>query len=424
MGCILVSIVMEGDISKDGHGESFYLLYKGNNIGAKNRIIISLEEAPNNLSRRIGEILDERKLTLRGFGRYVGMNKDIIWRIANGERYAKPSEVAQIAKSLKLPVDRLKMEDNKATRTEFQTLVRRKMNLLRAIDLGKDLFSHAIGYSERFEILHDLGAAYYFRYEQEKAREAWEESVFYAEKIYELFGETEKLFVGAFNLFFVHYERKEFLALERLLEQIEPAIYRSTPRRAGSMFLLNALFALEKGNLELFKMKVYESSDCYERTGEQRLIEMARNNVAFAELLCGNVFKSLSLFEDILANPHSFEELHLIRLKGYAQALLKAKKTSNAIQVIEDALTRLKSGDFQNIRAIFLLLHAQAAQVGESAQLVLAMEEIDSHLHLLACRFLIEYFKQRGSEGKQLEYYYLAEKLEGLGEVREEVCCL
>lgn len=150
-------------------------------------------------------------------------------------------------------------------------------------------------------------------------------------------------------------------------------------------------------------------------------MKFARNNVAFAELLCGNVFQALRLYEEIVADSSVHADLRFISLKGYAQSLLKAKQYEKAIKLIHDALAALEEYDFPNTRAIFFLLHAYATRTSHGAEHILSMEAIDRHLHLLACRHLIEFYKKQGQEKKQLEYYQLAESLGHAGEFEKEV---
>ncbi|HEU4964471.1 MAG TPA: helix-turn-helix transcriptional regulator [Bacilli bacterium] len=373
------------------------------------------------LVRRITEIMDERQLSIRGFSQYCGMSKDLLFRIVKGQRYIKPTELERMAQQLKVTVERLKMEDIQDDLTQLTSWLKEKAFLRQAVELASKLKGQALGYTERYELLNQLGTAHYHLAQFDQAHEAWEEAFTYAEKSYQLFADPQLLYKSTFNLILSYNVRKDFSMLAQFLERIEPEFMEQDPEYAGSVSFSYALMALEIGNLEVGRQKMYRSAEFYRMTGNRRYEDMAANNLAFVEYVVGNFHKAEEMYEQLMECPSAFDDLRYYARKGYAQTLLKVKRVTKAKLLIEESIGELEENELPNILARFYLLQAFVQNDRVFAEKVLAMENLEPQLYLLASKFLLEQCEAEQDMEGMIKYLRLVRQYDQAKTFEQEV---
>lgn len=363
------------------------------------------------IGRRLREIFDQRKLSLRAFARYYGSSKDVIHRIMTGGRLPTKTELVNIAHHLKMPYERLLMEDTKSEMAELKRLIEEKANPKRAIKLASDLLPRALGYTEHFTILNYIGAAYHQLDHHEQAHNTWLQALPYAEKIKALLDDSECLYKITFNLIISHSERKDYLKLALLLEGLEPLLSTDDPKRYGDILFYQARLAFDRGDTELYREKMYKSAELYRMVDSKRLHFVADINIACAEYKVGNYHKAEDLFSTTVeTTPSHLKDLVYAARKTYVQTLLKVKKRTKANLLIDQSLHELENLNLPRIQARFLLLRAYSRMDAESAQRVLSIEGLDDSLYLLACKCLMEHCKTIEDHGGFIEYHEMAKK--------------
>lgn len=390
-------------------------------MSSNQTVLTTPQDQPLDIGRRLREIFDERKLSLRAFAHYYFSSKDVIHRILTGSRLPTKQELVDIAHQLKIPYERLLMVDTQPQMAEVKRLIKNKSNPKRAIQLATDLLPKALGYTEHFTILNHIGAAYHQLANHEQANNTWLQALTYAEKIKTLLDDSECLYKVTFNLILSHSARKDYSKLALLLERLEPLLSTDNPKRLADIIFYQAKLAFDRGDIELFREKIYRSSELYEMTDETRLQDRAKYNIAYAEYMMENFHKAEDLFSSLLENPTAYKDLEFKTRKAYAQTLLKVKKRSKAKLLIEQSLIELEHLNLPSIQARFLLLHAYTQKDPESAKRVLSMKELEDSLYLIACKCLTEHCIQvQDSEG-YMKYRELAGKYQKDKSFQEEV---
>lgn len=369
---------------------------------------------PIDIGRRLREIFDERKLSLRAFASYYGSSKDVIHRIMTGGRLPTKTELVKIAHHLKITYERLMMVDTHWEMEEMTRLIQNKSNLNRAIQLATKLLSQALGYTERFTILNKMGVAYHQLNKHEKAHNTWLEALPYARKVKELHNDSESLTTIIFNLILSHRVRGDYLKLACLLDELEPELVDAAPQDLGDIMYYRAWLARDRGDLEFCHSLMYQAAEVYMKTGKKRLQEKAKNNMAFAEYVVGNYHKAEELYLEYLESFPESKDVEFDARKGYVQTLLKVKRRSKANLLIEKSLNELDHLDMPNFKAAFLLLQAYSQQNIEAAKCVLDLIGLDKSLYLLACKYLMEYCEQVQDSDEFMKYHQIA------GRYREE----
>ncbi|MGB8956126.1 MAG: helix-turn-helix transcriptional regulator [Tumebacillaceae bacterium] len=134
-----------------------------------------MSQPPIPLGRRIGEIIEAKgpAFSGRALSKRIGLGKDILYRVINGERYISPSELELVAAGLRMSVQRIKQEDTRKDVEELRRLLQNLEDLERALRIAEKLVSVAIGISERCTMLNYLGWANYELKNYDVAHQHW-----------------------------------------------------------------------------------------------------------------------------------------------------------------------------------------------------------------------------------------------------------
>ncbi|ARU60307.1 hypothetical protein CBW65_03935 [Tumebacillus avium] len=365
------------------------------------------QHIPIPMGRRIREILLERKITPNSFYKKVGMGRGTFYDCLDGKRRISPSELRKIAEKLNLTVERIKQEDTSADIKELRGYIAKRIASKRAIQLSESILNVAIGSTEKFEALNDLGLSFFLVKQYKEAFDAWQNATLYAEDLVRRFNDQDRLFKVTKNLIVAHTLQKDFSGLYRLLNKFAPAFEQSKAEYVGALRYSQAMVAFEMGNKEECKTMLYESLEYYRLTDNPRDIGTALHNIAYAESQLGNLEKSLELHEEAFGYLSEYPSTKYVSYKDYSKTLLALGRKSDAARFIQKCLEDIpnEQEEYVTIQAKLLLLYAYSSNSIESAEAVLAMNKVDRSLHMVACKFLMDYYCSIGDSGALMKYY-------------------
>ncbi|ARU60635.1 hypothetical protein CBW65_05705 [Tumebacillus avium] len=359
------------------------------------------------LGRRIKEILLERKITPNSFYSKVGMGRGTFYDCLDGKRRIAPSELTIIADKLNLSLARIKQEDTMEAAAELRSLISKRIASKKAIQLGQANLDIALGITEKFDALKDLGGAYFLLHQYDEAFNLWLKAMPYAKEIYERYGDQERLFQITKNLILSLTIRKDFLELQRVLDSLSPSFERSKPEYAGALFYSKGIVAFHIGNLEESRTKMYESLEQYRLTDNTKDIGTSLHNVAYSEYNLGNYLQSKKLFEESLLYLESHPEEKYYSYKDYAKTLIALGLHNEASQIIKQSLDKMifENFDSPELVAKFLLLLAHSSKDIEPAKSVLTMKQLDRSLVVTACQILMNHYSAESDSAELMKYY-------------------
>jgi tetratricopeptide (TPR) repeat protein len=241
--------------------------------------ILSQELLSIPLGQRIGEIMEEKgaAFSIRAFSQRLGVSKDTLARIIQGERPVTPSELERIAKGLNVTIERIKQIDTAKKNQELSHLLKTKYDPKKALVLAKECMDVAVGMTERCEAGNRLARAYFALGKYEQSHKIWLEAFELSQKIYQKYGTTDRLFNILSNLMISYTIRKEYSRLAEILQEIEP-VFQDQPNKLGAIYYSKAMIAEQLGSKDQAKLNFYQSLSHFQTTGEP-------NDIGRAELM-------------------------------------------------------------------------------------------------------------------------------------------
>ena len=353
--------------------------------------------------RRISEILYDQNSTPRAFCERVSFaKKDTVRACLNDTRYISPKELQEMADLLGYSVDRILQKDTEKSALTLRVAVRSKTPGVDAIDLGKKLLKAALGWTEKCDYLNDLGSAYYYQDRIDEAHECYLDAFKYAKKINEKFYDRERLYMVTSNLTITYTRKKDYMALDNLLHEVEPAFELSDPESAGTIAYSRAVIATNRGDYDLAFQKWTESLRQYEKTENTDLIGRGYHNLAFFFFKFGKYDEARELFARSISSlaPNS-RSLH-VAIVNCTKNLIKLGEIANAKKMIESVL----SSELKNeIRARLHILYAIATNNPFEAQKALSLEGITDNTKLCATFLLMDACAAQGDSEGLMRYY-------------------
>lgn len=363
------------------------------------------------LGQRIGEILEERgkAFSIRAFSSRIGLTKDMLGRMISGERYLGPSDVERIASELGLSVSRLKMTDTQQRSEELQGLLQSKKNNKRALELALLLNQSAVGVTERFFCLNDLGRAYYSLHRYDEAHSAWDLAEEQATKIVDKYGDYEPLNKVLTNLILSSTLRRDYASLNELVDRVKP-LFADSPKVLASLSYSCAMVQYAAGYYEGSRDKLLESLHYERETGRVLAIGKAEHNIGIVEYKLGNYSVAEMYFSKAIMTLKPYAENKLLSVLQYVKTLLRLRRRTKAREWVEKSILELNDLDLAELKAQFSMLSAIVNQDVSIAERILLQEDADSRLKHIACKFLMEHCKETGDAENLLRYYVLAEQ--------------
>lgn len=363
------------------------------------------------LGQRIGEILEERgkAFSIRAFSSRIGLTKDMLGRMISGERYLGPSDVERIASELGLSVSRLKMTDTQQRSEELQGLLQSKKNNKRALELALLLNQSAVGVTERFFCLNDLGRAYYLLRRYDEAHNTWVHAEEQATKIVDKYGNYNALNKVLTNLILSSTLRRDYASLNELVARVKP-LFADSPEMLARLSYSCAMVSYSAGYYEGSRQQLIEALHHERQTGRAGSIGKAEHNIGYIEYKLENYTAAEEYFVKAIETLEEYSENRLLAVLEYIKTLLKLGKKTKAKEWVSKSLLEMEELDLPQLEAQFNMLFAIVNQNVEVAKQVLLSEYADSTLKHIACKFLMDHFKESGDAENLMRYYVLAEQ--------------
>lgn len=364
---------------------------------------------PLPIGRRINEILEEKggAFSQRSFAPRVGLSKDTLRRIIDGERHCKPSEVQRIAEGLSISVARLKQDDTAGLHIELLGLLDNKQNLKRALLLAEVIQSHAIGYTERCDAALLKARTEYAMGHYDRAHEYLLESYHHAETIYEKYNETDRLYTSLSKLLITFTVRKEYSRMSVILARVE-SVFSSDPEKMANICFSKAMIAEQFGNVEEVRVNLYKSLELHQVTGKQNDIGRAEQNVGYFEFKQKNYEVAKRFLRDSIPKLQGDTYNQLIAIKEYVKTLLKLDETDAAVRWLENALQDVEQ--FPELKGKFYLLFAIAKQDVPYADSIFHIPNVGKSVLRLTCKYLTKHYMKLGDSESVLKYSMIAER--------------
>lgn len=363
------------------------------------------------LGQRIGEILEERgkAFSIRAFSSRIGLTKDMLGRMISGERYLSPSELERIAGELSLPVLRIKMKDTQQISQELQGLLKSKKNNKRALELALLLNQSAVGITERFFCLNDLGSAFYILHRYDEAHSTWELAEEQAVKLVDKYGNFEPLNKVLTNLILSSTLRRDYASLNELVARVKP-LFADSPEILARLSYSCAMVSDAAGYLEGTRYKLHEALYHEREAGRAGSIGKAEHNIGIVEYKLGNYSAAEEYFLKAIQTLEEYVENRLLAVLQYIKTLLRVGKKTKAKEWVEKSLREFDDLDLPQLKAKFIMLFAIVNQDVDVAKRVLLSGDADSHLKHIACKFLMGHYKESGDSENLMRYYVIAEQ--------------
>lgn len=361
------------------------------------------------IGRRIEEIMDEKggAFSQRAFAPRVGLSKDTLGRIIDGTRHVKPSEVMRIAAGLALSMTRLKQDDAVLIQNELESLLDKKKDLFRASMLAEKLHTLAIGITERFDSALLYARVLYALGQYDKAHEYLLQSYQHAEKIYEKYNETDRLYTSLSKLLITFTVRKEYSRMSEILARVE-SVFSSDPEKMANICFSKAMIAEQFGNVEEVRVNLYKSLELHQVTGKQNDIGRAEQNVGYFEFKQKNYEVAKRFLRDSIPKLQGDTHHQLIAIKEYVKTLLKLDETDAAVRWLENALQDVEQ--FPELKGKFYLLFDIAKQDVSYADSIFHIPNVGKSVLRLTCKYLTKHYMKLGDSESVLKYSMIAER--------------
>lgn len=309
------------------------------------------------IGRRIGEILEERgrAFSLRAFSARIGISKDTLKRMIDGERPISRTELAKIADGLKLSVERLKQEDTNSQSVELESLLKSLQNRKRAILLAQELVDVAVGISEKCQAYDKLGIALFNAGDLDGAHHAWREALTYAEQLEKKYQQSDMYHRVLSNQIVTLTERKEFEELSELIDQ-GMKLFQNNPEYMGALYYSKAMLHLHMGEKELQRECLYSSLECLRQTQKLIKIGRAERNVGYLEFTDGNFEKAKQLFESAIVHLEKDEPMKQGTILEYAKVLIKLGDHEEAARIAEELYLGLRVHGQEDLKGKLAIL--------------------------------------------------------------------
>lgn len=354
------------------------------------------------LGNRIKEILEAKKITVRGLAKEIGIGRMTLERILDG-RYATAEELEKIAGGLGVTVERIKQKDTLPLEQELNALLTSGKNPWRARRLAETLVALAIGRTELTDAYNLLGRALYHLRILSEAHEAWQRSLEMALKL----DDYSRIRRACNNLMASYHKQGQHERLVPLLSEVEE-VFRYDAEQLGRICHYRAIIAYRKGDTlqarEYFKM----SHEHYKGVEDKLLIGKLQHDLAHLEHQDGNFQEA----KDLLLIARTNLQNGSIYWQASVDAVLSRSliclgETDEALSTIDRRLAGLQQPDLElaEIKAKLLLMRAHISGDPAYAEAIFDLSMTSQEVRCTAADFLTEYYLQAEDYSSAQKYF-------------------
>ncbi|ASS75478.1 hypothetical protein CIG75_11145 [Tumebacillus algifaecis] len=348
------------------------------------------------LWRRIREIMKEKgsSYSITAMSARLGMSRETLRLMLNGEREIYNFELEKIAQDLKVQLPRLLQEDLHAqNNNDLRRQLITQNQLGKAMELVEARHVVSIGMSERAFSLSAIAYICFWKQDFDKAKQYLQELYVIAEKIKQDY-QDEALYSRCLVLFLnVYAHTDEFDKVLEIKEQVEPYL-QNDPLNHGVLYVALAKMKYSSFEHKEAKMYLYKCLELYLTTTNRDRIGRAYLNVAWAEYADLNYRKA----RDLIAGSIEYWENEIVRLSGFkalAKVYIKLHEFQAAESIIRKTLQSEPIDQNLDLKARMLILLSRATQDTRYADGVARNLSYPKKSRYLAYRYLTIAFKQK-----------------------------
>jgi tetratricopeptide (TPR) repeat protein len=356
------------------------------------------------LGNRIKEILEAKKVTVRGLAKEIGIGRMTLERILDG-RYATAEELEKIAKGLGVTVERIKQKDTQPLERELEHLLMSGKNPWRARRIAETMVGLAIGRTELTDAYNLLGLALYDLRDFKEAHEAWQRSLELALKLDDL----NRIRRACNNLMASYHKQGQHEKLTPLLEEVEE-VFQFDAEQLGRIYHYRAIIAYRKGENLLARKYFKKSYEHYQGVHDNLLIGRLQHDMAHQEHQEGNFQEAKQLLLKARKNLQQDSIYWQATVDtSLARTLICLGEREEALAIIDRRLQDLQDPDLElsEIKGKLLLMRAYISGDPTFAESVFSLRMVSKELKCNAADFLTEHYLRHHDYPSAQKYFYL-----------------
>jgi tetratricopeptide (TPR) repeat protein len=364
--------------------------------------LTALDSIP--VGRRITEIMNEKgpAYTISAMSNRLGFSRETLRLKLKGEREMYTFELENIAKDLKVSVDRIMQTDIFEETKELRSHLDIGSNMHRCLELSAKFTELAIGLTERVIVANELARGYYQARDIQTAIETLKKVLPDAQLILEKYGEPHILMWVTGNLISAKTIEGEYTNLLEMAAQVEP-YFQTNPKLAAVICYCIAQYKFEEeGDIAGARENHYQSLHYYQQHGVPISVANSQLNVAIFEDRQKRYDEAKQLFRSALDVFRVHDNLYAqaVHAREYGKLLIRLGELAEAIEVVDWVIARIQAHPnviHSDMEAQLNLLLAIAKQDMLYAETILDDKIGSKSVQKIANKLIIDHYDQHGT---------------------------
>lgn len=348
--------------------------------------------------------------TQQAMANRLGISRTTFSQMLTGNREIYNFEVEKIAADLKVSVSRVLQGDIANEVVRIEGILKEMSGLNEALEIADRLYSVSVGITERCYALNYVGRVHYELKNYHAAHSSWLEAKLIAGEIEKQFGDSALMQTICKNLMLSYTCMGEYDQAANLVPVVERA-FTDDSQGMGSLCYTLAMIAYQRKDFVKAKNHLLQSYRHYSATDDPKEIGKAEHNLGYIEYRLGNYTDAKQWYERAMLSFKKHPSMRLIPTKDYVKALLKEGEHEQAEFTINGCSNDIREYASPDLEAKFELLRSIATGSMNHAIKVLSMDEVNSTLKLITCRYLQTYYSRQDDASSLLHYYKIGEGL-------------
>lgn len=369
----------------------------------------ALDKIP--VGRRIMEIMQEKgaAYTISAMANRLGFSRETLRLMLKGGRDMYTFELENIAKDLKISIDRIMQTDIYEEAQELRTHLDIGSNTQRCLELSAKFTEVAIGLSERVIVANELARGYYQARDMQMAIETLTNTMPDAQTIFEKYREPDILMWVIGNLISAKTIEGKYSNFPELIAQVEPH-YQTNPKLAAIICYCVAQYKLEGiGDIAGAREQHYQSLRYYEQHGVPISVANSQLNVAIFEDRQKRYDEAKRLFQESLGVFRAHDNLYAqaVHAREYGKMCIRLGEMEEAIDVIEWVLARIEEQPgilHSGMEAQLHLLLGIAKSDLSYATSILDNKTGSKGVQKIAFKFISDHYEDQGDLASKMQH--------------------
>jgi tetratricopeptide (TPR) repeat protein len=362
------------------------------------------------IGRRIMEIMQEKgpAYTISAMAGRLGFSRETLREMLKGEREMYTYELENIARDLKVSVERILQTDILEETKELRQHLDMGEATQWCLELSAKFTELAIGLTERVIVANELARGQYQSRDLETAIETLNKVLPDAQLILEKYGDPDILMWVTGNLVSAKTIQGDYTNLPEMAAVVEP-YFPTHPKLAAVICYSLSQYKLEvEGNRNEAREMQYLSLHYYRLTGIPISIANSQMNVAIFEYRQKQYEQAKALFQSAYEVFRVHDNLYAqaVHAREYGKLLIRLGETKEAVEILDWMFDRMKANpnviQSDMVAQLYLLL-AIAKQDPLFAEKVLSDNIGTRSIQKIACKFIRDYYDHHGDFASETE---------------------